>query len=255
MSKKRAFNEEFIYDSSAIEREALNVEPRFGRFLRSVVGENHRVLDVGCGTGRYTSFSSQGNIIVGSELVFSAARKAKQRGLQHIIAADSEDEFPFKDAVFDRVQCIEVIEHLLDPVTTLKEIHRVLKPEGELFISTPNAAWWAHRVLMFFGVTSFCHSPVYPVEVNMHIRHFTMKTLRQFLERSGFVFVEAQGTYTGFPSAMSEYAPGWLAGIFNFISKVTGGLGFLAKSNFWLSLTSAGLVLHVRKAHEPEKIA
>jgi 2-polyprenyl-3-methyl-5-hydroxy-6-metoxy-1,4-benzoquinol methylase len=250
MSKKRAFNEEFIYDASAIQREALNVEPRFGAFLRSVVGENHLVLDVGCGTGRYTAFSKKGNSIVGSELVFSAAKNAKRRGLENIIVADSEDLFPFCDGAFDRAQCIEVIEHLLDPVTTLKEINRVMKADGELFISTPNAAWWAHRVLMLCGITSFGHSPAYPVEVNMHIRHFTMKTLRQFLERSGFTVIKTQGTYMGFPGALSEYAPKWLAGIFNLINKITGGFGFLAKSHVWLSLTSAGLVVHARKVRE-----
>jgi 2-polyprenyl-3-methyl-5-hydroxy-6-metoxy-1,4-benzoquinol methylase len=250
MSKKRVFNEEFIYDASSLEREALQVEPRFGAFLRSVVGEGHLVLDVGCGTGRYTAFSKAGNVIVGSELVINAAKNARRRGLEYIIVADSEDSFPLCDAAFDRVQCIEVVEHLLDPVTTLNEINRVLKPGGELFLSTPNAAWWAHRVLMLCGITSFGHSPAYPVEVNMHIRHFTTKTLRQFLERAGFTIVKTQGTFTGFPGALSEYAPKWLARIFNFINKITGGFGFLAKNHVWLSLTSAGLVFHARKIRE-----
>lgn len=252
MKNKATFNETYIYDSSALEREASHIEPRFGAFMLSVAGTGHRVLDVGCGTGRYTHHVRMaGNTVIASELVPSAARGARQRGLDAVVV-DSEAPFPFPDAAFDRVQCIEVIEHLMDPMMTLSEINRVLVPQGELFISTPNAAWWAHRVLMLCGITSFGHSPTYPVEVNMHIRHFTMKTLRQFLARSGFAVVRTQGTYTGFPGALAEYSPKPLAAIFDGVGRAIGGLGFLAKNNIWPSLTSAGLVIHARKIGPPE---
>jgi SAM-dependent methyltransferase len=164
---------------------------------------------------------------------------------------DSETAFPFADATFDRVQCIEVIEHLMDPVTTLREINRVLKPGGELFISTPNATWWAHRALMFCGIPSFGHSPIYPVEVNMHIRHFSTKILRRFLERSGFTVLRRQGTYMGFPGALAEYAPRGLAAVLNGLNTLTHGFGFLAKNGIWLSMTSAGLVFHAKKTGVP----
>lgn len=247
MKKKAQFNEEFIYDSSAIEREVTPIEPRFGAFLLSSIGSGKKVLDVGCGTGRYTIHTlNAGNNVIGSELVLNAAKGARSRGIQ-VIAADSEAPFPFPDESFDALQFIEVVEHLMEPVITLREMNRVLKPNGDLFISTPNAAWWAHRVLLLCGVTSFGYSPTYPVEVNMHIRHFTFKTLREFLERSGFSVVKAQGTFTGFPGALAEYSPPILARVFNVLSKLVGGLGFLAKNNIWLSLTSAGIVYHAKK--------
>jgi 2-polyprenyl-3-methyl-5-hydroxy-6-metoxy-1,4-benzoquinol methylase len=250
MKSKEKYNEAFIYDESALEREALTVEPRFGAFLHRVVGKGNLVLDIGCGTGRYSVHSKRaGNTVIGSELVHSAAMGARKRGLD-VIVADSEVQFPFRDGTFDRAQCIEVIEHLMDPVSTLGEINRVLKQGGELFISTPNAAWWAHRFLMLCGITSFGHSPTYPVEVNMHIRHFTKTTLRDFLNRMGFEVVGTQGTYTGFPSALIEYFPS-VGGLLRVIGKLTGGLGFLAKKNIWPSLTSAGLVFHVRKVAPP----
>lgn len=246
MRSKEKYNESFIYDESSLERETLTIEPRFGAFLHQVVGTGHLVLDIGCGTGRYTVHSKRaGNTVIGSELVYSAAVGARRRGLD-VIVGDSETTFPFPDEVFDRAQCIEVIEHLMDPVSTLREINRVLKTGGELFISTPNAAWWAHRFLMLAGITSFGHSPTYPVEVNMHIRHFTKSTLRDFLRRMGFEVVRTQGTYTGFPSALIEYFPS-MGPLFRLIGKLTGGLGFLAKKNIWSSLTSAGLVFQVRK--------
>jgi SAM-dependent methyltransferase len=250
MKSKEKYNEAFIYDESALERESLTVEPRFGSFLLDVIGSGHLVLDVGCGTGRYTIHSARGgNTVIGAELVRSAARGALGRGIP-VVVTDSESGLPFLDQTFNRVQCIEVIEHLMDPVVTLREINRVLKPDGELFLSTPNAAWWAHRFLMLCGITSFGHSPAYPVEVNMHIRHFTMSTLRRFLQRMGFEVVRTQGTYTGFPTALIEYFPS-IGFLLRGIGKITGGLGFLAKMNIWPSLTSAGLVFHVRKTGPP----
>lgn len=251
MKSKSRYNEEFIYDESAGEREASTVEPRFGAMLHAVAGSGHLVLDVGCGTGRYTVHTKNtGNRVVGIELVHSAAMGALRRGLD-VAVVDSEAAFPFADATFDRVQCIEVIEHLMDPVTTLREINRVLKPGGELFISTPNATWWAHRVLMLCGIPSFGHSPMYPVEVNMHIRHFSTKILRRFLERSGFTVLRRQGTYMGFPGALAEYAPHGLAAVLNGLNTLTRGFGFLAKNGIWLSLTSAGLVFHAKKTGAP----
>jgi 2-polyprenyl-3-methyl-5-hydroxy-6-metoxy-1,4-benzoquinol methylase len=253
MGSKSAFNEEFIYDDTAQERESSTVEPRFGSFLVRVLGSSHRVLDVGCGTGRYTAFARDaGNTMVGLELVQRAARTASMRGLA-VLIGDSEKPFPFKPESFDCAMCVEVIEHLIEPTVTLAEINRCLKPDGMLFISTPNAAWWAHRTLLACGIPSFGHAPRYPVEVNMHIRHFTMKTLRRFLERSGFEVIATQGTFTGFPGALSEYAPGWLASILNSINSATRGFGFLAKHNILPAVTSAGLVMHARKIGSPSR--
>jgi len=49
------------------------------------------------------------------------------------------DPFPFADASFDLVLCCEILEHLvMDPSHLLREMHRVLKPHGYAFFSTPN---------------------------------------------------------------------------------------------------------------------
>ncbi len=247
MKSKERFNETFVYDSTSVNREASEVEPRFGSFLTSTSGTGSRVLDVGCGTGRYSAYvRDAGNMVIGMELVRNAARATLDRGIP-VFVADSEASFPFADDAFDSAQCIEVIEHLMDPVATLREIHRVLKPGGSLFISTPNAAWWAHRASLLLGIPSFGHSPAYPVEVNMHIRHFTTGTLTAFLNRVGFRVVRRQGTYTGFPGALSEYAPPPLAACLRGLNIATRGLGFLAKRGIWLSMTSAGLVFQAVK--------
>ena len=50
---------------------------------------------------------------------------------------------PFNGASFDVVLCLEVLEHLYSPIFLLTEFWRILKPSGDLVITTPNAwAWW-----------------------------------------------------------------------------------------------------------------
>ncbi|MEM3765497.1 MAG: class I SAM-dependent methyltransferase [Candidatus Bathyarchaeia archaeon] len=48
----------------------------------------------------------------------------------------------FKDSVFDKIVCFEVLEHLDSPIKALKEFKRVLKTNGEIIISVPNVWYW-----------------------------------------------------------------------------------------------------------------
>lgn len=46
-------------------------------------------------------------------------------------------DIPVESSSFDAVMCIEVLEHLPDPIAALKELHRVLKPEGRIVLTAP----------------------------------------------------------------------------------------------------------------------
>lgn len=56
-----------------------------------------------------------------------------------IVIADTNYPLPFRDMVFEKVFMVHIIEHLYRPLDCLREVHRVLKPGGELIIFTPNA--------------------------------------------------------------------------------------------------------------------
>ena len=55
-----------------------------------------------------------------------------------VFAADVTGTLPFRDRAFDVVLFLDVIEHLVPRVAVLREIHRVLKDDGRLFVSAPN---------------------------------------------------------------------------------------------------------------------
>jgi len=48
---------------------------------------------------------------------------------------------PFRDNEFEAILCFETIEHMPEPKNFIKELARVLKPNGELLLTTPNTLW------------------------------------------------------------------------------------------------------------------
>ncbi|HUY26555.1 MAG TPA: class I SAM-dependent methyltransferase [Candidatus Binataceae bacterium] len=87
-------------------------------------------LDIGAGEGLSTAkLAERGWRVIGVE------RRTKRRGW---VAADLNDNLPFRDAEFELVVMLEVIEHLADIPHALAEIARVLRPGGTVILSTPN---------------------------------------------------------------------------------------------------------------------
>lgn len=105
-----------------------------------------KVLDLGCGTGLNTVSLAKAfpqtiacDVDKKAKLAtdnFSAKFKLKTP----VIIYDGK-KIPFKDNDFDIVVCTEVYEHASNPNQLLKEINRVLKPDGVLNITAPNKLW------------------------------------------------------------------------------------------------------------------
>jgi len=101
-----------------------------------------KVLDDGCGGGGMTvSFAEESDAVVGIDLSdrFAAAGTvlAREKGVANISFATSDGQaLPFGDGAFDTVFSHAVIEHVADPLTYLREIRRVLKPGGLVFLQT-----------------------------------------------------------------------------------------------------------------------
>lgn len=100
------------------------------------VKHHGRYLDVGCGTGLITRFLPSGT--VGIDLNPRNLQKAKQYAAQaRFVLGDAEGTLPLRDQSLDLAVCTETLEHLLCPLQALKEIYRVLKPNGVLVGSVP----------------------------------------------------------------------------------------------------------------------
>jgi SAM-dependent methyltransferase len=97
-----------------------------------------------------------------------------------------ESRFPYEDASFDVVLYCEIIEHLLmNPVHTLTEIRRVMKPGGLLVVTTPNVARLGNVLAMADGRSIYDpYSGFGPY--GRHNREFSMTELLHLLEFAGF---------------------------------------------------------------------
>lgn len=113
---------------------ASTVEPMFCE-----VPHGTMVLDVGCNSGEMMKMLQdyKGCTTYGVDVSKEAIRIARKKGLK--VKNASAEKLPFKDATFDVVILREVLVHIHEPVKALKEIRRVLKPEGFLLGSAPHA--------------------------------------------------------------------------------------------------------------------
>lgn len=102
------------------------------------------VLDVGCGFGgHHPRFAGRGARVVGVDqsagLVREARRRAIAQGLPVVVARADARALPLADATCDRVAAFHMLFHLPEPLLSLQEMRRVLKPTGRVVMST-NAA-------------------------------------------------------------------------------------------------------------------
>jgi ubiquinone/menaquinone biosynthesis C-methylase UbiE len=112
-------------------------------------------LDAGCGDGRYlAALASCGAVpprVVGVDIAESILRTAavatRAVGVEAELVRGNLEALPLPDATFDLVLCAQAIEHVLDPPMALKELRRVLKRGGTLFLSTDNSAARVSQVL------------------------------------------------------------------------------------------------------------
>ena len=99
--------------------------------------EGGRLLDVGFGDGSFlANVQAIGWDAVGLDFDADVVKNARQRGLK--VHEGSVEEFTGEDDSFDVITMCHVIEHLYDPVASLKACHRLLKPGGLIWIETPN---------------------------------------------------------------------------------------------------------------------
>jgi 2-polyprenyl-3-methyl-5-hydroxy-6-metoxy-1,4-benzoquinol methylase/Zn ribbon nucleic-acid-binding protein len=170
--------------------EGMNINKR--TFLERVTRINkkvikkERMLDIGSALGdSLTEAKKLGwREVHGVELSEYAAKESKKRGLKIKIGTLKSAKYPSN--YFDAVTLQDVIEHVKDPANDMKEIFRVLKPGGFVFIVTPDiGGLWAKLL----GPLWYHYKP------GEHIMYFSQATLKKILGDSKFKHIETRRTY------------------------------------------------------------
>ncbi len=135
-----------------------------------------KLLDIGCGFGFFLETAKRkGWDVIGLEITNDAVEACSSKGLN--MHHGTLETAKFEDESFDVIVFIETIEHVIEPNRLIKEIHRVLRPGGLVYLSTPN----------FNALNRYRLQEKYDViQYPLHLSYFTPKTLRRFFERNGF---------------------------------------------------------------------
>jgi 2-polyprenyl-3-methyl-5-hydroxy-6-metoxy-1,4-benzoquinol methylase/glycosyltransferase involved in cell wall biosynthesis len=169
------------YYSSYYHTENLAFSPLTKGRFRSLIAsfesyrETGRLLDIGCGAGHFLKVASaQGWGAHGTEIAASAFEHLSRYGIKTFQGELQAARYPAD--FFDVVYCSEVVEHLPDPLSLLRESARILRPGGLLYLTTPNFNSLSRRLL----------GARWRVICKEHVCYFTPRLLTRLLRDAGF---------------------------------------------------------------------
>lgn len=176
------------------EHEETQERSRVARLRRLVGGErlSGRVLNVGCGTGGFNvALGEVGARAVGvdegAEAIAICGLKQRDHGGAYARAA--AEALPFANASFDLVYCFSTIEHVRSVEASIREMARVTRRGGAIYVHTPNAWSWYEG-------------------------HYKLLWL-PFMPRSlGRLYLRLRGRPTAYLDTLRRLTPGSLARVF-----------------------------------------
>jgi SAM-dependent methyltransferase len=135
-----------------------------------------KMLDIGCGNGWVIyQRKMEGWDVYGVEPGLGA-EVGKAHGLDIYHGDLLSAQFP--DATFDYIRSNHSFEHIHNPENVMKEIFRILKPNGKVFIGVPNIRSFNAKVFKQYW---------YYLGAPVHTYNWSDKTLPKFLEKHGFM--------------------------------------------------------------------
>jgi methionine biosynthesis protein MetW len=158
------------------------------RLVLDAVPAGARVLDVGCATGYLAAeLTGRGCRVVGVEADPDAAEQARAH-CERVVVGDVEDAATRNElaalAPFDAILCGDVLEHLREPGSALRELAAL---GGGVVLSVPNVAHWTGRRAVLRGRFPYAEHGLFD---RTHLRFFTRASARALAEGAGLRVVE-----------------------------------------------------------------
>jgi len=202
--------------------------------------EGKMVLDVGCASGTITKkIAERDHKVLGIDVLKSSIDIAKEFNSHPNATYEVRDLItnPFPENSFNCILFLETIEHVENPFQYLKEFHRILKPNGCLILSTPNATSLKN---LFYALSYRKKEKQNRItkEISVeakktgtqleHIYNWDFPVLIRLLDRCGFDYVDHRFAGSG-PIVMPVF--GKKIQIIKENSKILGGFGPLMSTH------------------------
>ncbi len=144
-----------------------------------------RILDVGCGEGILGRrlLDNGASEVVGIEFTPDACEKAKEN-LTSVICGDIEEiDLSFDEQYFDCMIFADILEHLKDPLLTLKKLTKNLSDSGVVVASIPNVRYYGIINMLAQGRWKYAD---FGILDRTHLRFFTRKEIETLFTDAGF---------------------------------------------------------------------
>jgi SAM-dependent methyltransferase len=156
-------------------------------------GEPRRLLDIGCAAGFFLEVAQRRGWMVEGVELHEPTAMAVQARLGIRVFAGSFEQANFPAGYFDAVTLWDVLEHLHDPLASMREVRRIIRPGGVVFVRVPNVA--SYQAKLFGQYWSGYDLP-------RHLSHFSPKTLSDLLGRAGFRRIIGHYPSGSYPAAV-----------------------------------------------------
>jgi SAM-dependent methyltransferase len=190
--------------------------------IRDVEPKN-LAADIGCmgGLAARAYVSAGIGSLHGFDIAEGSLGRLRAKGfVAHRWNADGE-RCPADDETYDLVIAGEIIEHIVDTDSFVRELYRVLKPGGHLILTTPNLASWYNRVRLARGLPPLAYPAVSssvrrsPLIDLHHIRVNVLSEWTTLLQHHGFAIARVEGA-----SILGVLEGGWRTRIIKLIDRV-----------------------------------
>lgn len=193
------------------------------RMAYNLIGNNSKVLDIGCGPGLFAKELKKKNcFITGIDMqelddisMFDNYHKANIENIE--LLNNRIDKY-------DYILLLDIIEHLKRPEEFLLKLRsQVTDKKVKVIITTPNIAFFVVRISLLFGKFNYGKKGILDLT---HTRLFTFSTLKSILHQTGYVITEVKGIPAPYPAAIGENL------ISNLLLKVNRFLNIFVKTIF-----------------------
>lgn len=168
-SSSRTGYQNYLADEHNHRRNAINILHLISG-IRNISGT--RILDIGCGYGFFLDEARRRACakVSGVEICREACQYARKTLGLHVVN-DSFDASHFPENSFDVIFLMGTIEHLIDPAKTLRDVQRLLTPQGLVVITTINTSGFP---------------PLYSLKPPEHLFYFNASNFTLMLEKCGY---------------------------------------------------------------------